>query len=69
MALKWSSVGAVLLLSDFIALKAMKTYRIANHRLTLQKYNLFPIPQAFRQKNVFLTENQLFSVLLPQTNR
>ena len=31
MALKWSSAGAVLLLSDFIALKAMKTYRIANH--------------------------------------
>ena len=38
MALKWSSVGAVLLLSDFIAIKAMKTYRIANHdRLTLQR--------------------------------
>ena len=30
MALKWSSVGAVLLLSDFIAIKAMKIYRIAN---------------------------------------
>ena len=31
MALKWSSVGAVLLLSDFTTIKVMKTYRIANH--------------------------------------
>ena len=30
MALKWSSVGAVLL-SDFTTIKVMKTYRIANH--------------------------------------